>query len=177
MLASLLKMVAPFLAGGGPSGMAARKGIDWLQERLEEPGDVRVTTTKLAPGDRLEVVARPAPTKAERKAEAELLAAEARLEAARGISPKQVKVAAKLERTQTRRGKAKDGSKKAATLADREADLLVRFDRMDVRRPDRQAAEDEVAKLSERLETMRALALAAAGGSGAKKRTFYRADD
>ena len=48
----------------------------------------------------------------------------------------------------------------------READLLVRFDRMDRRRGDRRLAEAEVIELSERLEAVRAAALAAAGGSG-----------
>lgn len=177
MLLSLLKMVAPYLAGGGPAGIAARKGVDWLQERLEEPGEERVTTTRLKAGDRLEVVARPAPTKAERKLEAELEAAQGHLAKARGTSPKQVKVAAKLERTQKKLDKAKRGSKKRAKLAGREADLLVRFDRLDTRRDDRRNTKAEVAKLQDRLETMRANALATAEGSGTSKRVFFRADD
>ena len=156
MLLSLLKMAAPYLAGGGPTGMVARKAVDWVQERLEEPDEQRVTSARLVPGDRLEVVARPAPTKQERQLEARLAAARARLAHARSVKPKQVKVAARLAR---------------------EADLLVRFDRMDRRRGDRRLAEAEVIELSERLEAVRAAALAAAGGSGTTRRVFYRADD
>ena len=177
MLLKLLKLAAPFLAGGGPTGIAARKAIDWFQERLEEPGEQRVTTTKLQPGDRLEVVARPAPTKAERKLEAELSAAKARLAKARNVSPKQVKVAAKLERVQTRLDKADEGTERAARLAAEEADLLVAFDRLDVRRDDRRQALGEVAALEASLDAVRAVALAKAGGSGTTKRRFYRADD
>ena len=47
MLLKLLKLVAPFLAGGGPTGMVARKAVDWFQDRLEDPGEERVTTTRL----------------------------------------------------------------------------------------------------------------------------------
>ena len=177
MLLKLLKLVAPFLAGGGPTGVVARKAIDWFQDRMEEPGEQRVTTAKMQPGDRLEVVARPAPTKAERRLEAELDAAKARLAKARSASPKQVKVAKKLERTQTRLDKARDGSQRAAKLAAEEADLLVRFDRLDVRRYERRQDVDEVAALEASLEAVRAVALAKAGGSGTTKRRFYRADD
>jgi hypothetical protein len=177
MLLSLLKMAAPYLAGGGPTGMVARKAVDWVQERLEEPDEQRVTSARLVPGDRLEVVARPAPTKQERQLEARLAAAKARLAHARSIKPKQVKVAARLERTQRRLDKVAAGSSKAAKLRAREADLLVRFDRMDRRRGDRRLAEAEVIELSERLEAVRAAALAAAGGSGTTRRVFYRADD
>ncbi|MFZ1639521.1 MAG: hypothetical protein WAT56_17285, partial [Candidatus Microthrix parvicella] len=88
-----------------------------------------------------------------------------------------VKVAARLERTQRRLDKVAAGSSKAAKLRAREADLLVRFDRMDRRRGDRRLAEAEVIELSERLEAVRAAALAAAGGSGTTRRVFYRADD
>ena len=35
MLLKLLKLVAPFLAGGGPTGVVARKAIDWFQDRME----------------------------------------------------------------------------------------------------------------------------------------------
>ena len=83
----------------------------------------------------------------------------------------------KLERTQTRLDKAHDGSKRAAKLAAEEADLLVRFDRLDVRRDERRQAVDEVAALEASLEAVRAVALAKAGGSGTTKRRFYRADD
>ncbi len=177
MLLKLLKLVAPFLAGGGPTGMVARKAVDWFQDRLEEPGEQKVTIARLQPGDRFEVVARPAPTKTERRLEAELSAAKARLAKARSVSPKQVKVAAKLERTQRRLDKAADGSKQAAKLAAEEADLLVAFDRLDVRRDDRRVTLEEVAALEASLDAVRDVALAKAGGSGTTKRRFYRADD
>lgn len=177
MLLKALKLGAPFLAGGGPAGMVARKAVDWLQDRLEDPGEQRVTTTRLLPGDRLEVVARPTPTKTERRLEAELSAAKAELAKARSANPKQVKVAAKLERTQRRLSKAPEGSKTAAKLGGEEADLLVAFDRLDVRRDDRRELADEVAQLESHLEAQRAIALARAGGSGTTKRRFFRADD
>ena len=177
MLLKALKLGAPFLAGGGPTSMVTRKAVDWLQDRLEEPGEQRVTTSRLVPGDRLEIVARPAPTKIERRLEAELAAAKSQLAKARSVSPKQVKVAAKLERTQRRLLEAPEGSKKAAKLGGEEADLLVAFDRLDVRRDDRRELADEVAELESRLETQRAFALATAGGSGTTKRRFFRADD
>ena len=177
MLLSILKMVAPYLAGGGPAGMAARKAVDWLQEQLEDSGEERINTTRLQPGDRLEVVARPAPTKAERRLEAELAAARDRLAKARAAGPAQVKVAARLQRTQKQLDKAKDGSAKAARLAVREGDLLARFDRLDTRRDERRALTAEIAELSERLEFERADALAAAEGTGTSKRVFFRADD
>ncbi|MEZ5381257.1 MAG: hypothetical protein R2754_05610 [Microthrixaceae bacterium] len=176
MLLSLLKMVAPYLAGGGPAGMVARQAVDWLQERLEEPDEERVSTARLAPGDRVEIVARPAPTKAERRVEAQLDAASTRLDKLRAVSPKQVKVAASLATTQKKLDKA-GARPRARKLRVREQNLLAQFDRLDSRRSDRRSAEQEVDRLKAELEAMRAASLAAAGGSGTRKRTFYRADD
>jgi hypothetical protein len=180
------------ILGGGPLGFVASAAVKWLRESLDEDSSVQVVTTEdLRVGERYTVIARPAPSKAERKLQAKLDKQHARLAKLTNPSPKEVKLAraiadnqarqAKLERRYEKRPDGCHGrraARKLAKLRTGEQRLWARFDKADRTAVQRKMLDRGIAAISAALDAEREAALEAAAKKNRPERSkIYRVDD
>ncbi len=161
--------------GDGLMGELAGRGISYLGDNVREAlrhADESVSSVRLEPGERYTVIARPAPTRAERKlSDRERTLREQHRRASRP-SRAQLKAARRLARTQRRLDRTKPGSRRSRRLERRERRRGARFDR--VMTPTKKQAklsaslERTSAELAERRAT--SFAKARAGRTGGSRR-------
>lgn len=180
------------ILGGGPLGFVASAAVKWLRESLDEDSSVQVVTTEdLRVGERYTVIARPAPSKAERKLQAKLDKQRARLAKLTNPSSKEVKLAraiadnqarqAKLERRYEKRPdgcRGRRAARKLAKLRTAEQRLWARFDKADRTAVQRKMLDRGIAAISAALDAEREAALEAAAKKNRPERSkIYRVDD
>lgn len=140
--------------GDGFGADLAARGIVYLGDEVRDAldrDDLPVTTVKLQPGETYSVIARPAPTRRERKLASTDKAARARLHKASKPTRAQLRAARKLERAQKRLDRATPGSRRWRRRRAKERRLGERFDRLIApskkQSKRRQAAESAAAEL------------------------------
>lgn len=180
------------LVGGGPLGFVASAAVKWLRESLDEDGSVQIVTTEeLRPGEKYTVIARPAPTKAERKLQAKLdkkrnhlqrlnnpTKSEVRIARALADNQKaQVKATAKYQKHPGGR-KGRRRARKLESLQGAEQKLWSRFDRADKSAGKRRLLGEAIGIAAAALAAEQAAALEAAAQKNRPPRsTVFRVDD
>ncbi len=133
MLENLRSAIMRALFGAGVGSEIANRGINWLSSQTREAiarDPQPVTQARLEPGETYTVIARPKPTRTERKLanrQAGLAGAEKKLSRP---TTKQKRSARKLQKLQRRMQRTRRGSRKYRRLAAREARAGARFDRL-----------------------------------------------
>ncbi len=133
MLENLRSAIMRALFGAGLGGEIADRGINWLSSQTREAiarDPQPVTEARLEPGETYTIIARPKPTRTERKLakrQSGLAAAERKLSRA---TAKQKRAARKLQKLQRRMKRTRRGSRKYRRIAAREARAGARFDRL-----------------------------------------------
>lgn len=184
LLSSLTDKGLGKVLGSGPTGMVAGAGLRWMQKKLtEDKSALVVTKDEIRPGERFVVIARPAPTKLERKLQRHNDKLADALAAMKRPSRRRVKVARRINATQKRRARldkfadrtgrrANRKQRRSAQLDTRIDKLWVAYDRADrhaAKRAKVQAIFDDVAA---QLAAEKARAMAAAGARPTRRATF-----
>ncbi len=134
----LLARLLGNLFGEGFGADLAGRGVVYLGDQARDAlrkDEERVTLARLRPGETYTVVARPKPTRRERKLAAAQRGVEQRFDKASRPSRAQLRAGRRLERTQRRLDRSKEGTGRHARLVRKEQRRGDRFDR--VMRPSR----------------------------------------
>lgn len=145
---NLLDRVAGLAVGGGVQGLAVSSALKWVREALDRDEAAEdAIKAQLVAGQKYVIKVRPAPTARELKLRSRLAAAEQGLLAASRPGRRLRKVSFELHDVQTKRAKAKPGSRRATKLEAKETALWGRFDRLDKKAPKRRQFRDEISEL------------------------------
>ena len=128
----LLAKLLGNLFGEGFGADLAGRAVVYLGDSAKDAvrrDQVRLTTTRLEPGQTYTVIARPRATRRERKLAASQRAARDRYRKATHPSRRQLRSATRLSRTQRRLERAKPGSRREERLARKEWNQGLDFDR------------------------------------------------
>lgn len=179
MLENLRSALMAAIFGSGLAREVGDRGLTWLSRETRDAiarDDQPLTKARLKPGESYTVLARPKPTRSERRLArtvAALTEAEAKLSVA---TRKQKRVARRLARSQRRLARRKPGTRRYARAAAEERSLGRRFDRVMAPKPKLRTLRSSLVITEAQLARERAASLArarAALGNGDPITTVY----
>ncbi len=133
MLSALRGRVFDWVFGGGFQGELAERGVNWLGRETRKAIDrepEQLTTVRLQPGETYTVIARPRPTRQERKLAARAKALARADEQMSRPTRRQLRAARRLRGAQRRLDRRRPGTRRYRRAAAREELLGRRFDRL-----------------------------------------------
>jgi hypothetical protein len=157
------RAVAKLLGDGFAADVTGRASAYLVDEarKAVDRDEIPVSTVRLRPGERYTVVARPAPTKQERKLAKQRAALQAQERHLDRPTRRQRRSARKLRSAQKRLDRRRVGTRRHATAAAREAIRGERFDRVMTPTRKQVAVHEQLDRVSAELDGLRAERFAA----------------